>query len=429
MSDLFLNLAAQSLGIKVEVQPLVPPLFAPAPQLLSDAMLPDFNHQLAEVVENAIFSITPPIVAEGTGTSVMEQPSNGVVTPENRMMLSDLVPPDIPQSATYPRDNSTEEDESRSLSIYRLLGKADGRSMPKAIQPQEATLSNSGNSEITAPPLLHDDQRYTTEKSFPAAPVGYEIQHETPEDHPAMPTVDALHDQNRSTLSDNPVESPLIQPALPTSIPSLQLDDLSEQRMDSDDVLNQKSSSLARSQVRSTNEPTVLGRFVAPDSDVSESVSRVSKSKRQVTVDEQPAAFRPVSGLDESGIKPLVEQRTVAVEREELLSPSAASTLEGFAQSAKARFEVPATSEKFHPISPVHPSNAQDALHSSRASSKEEAQGSKAEGDETPSIYITIGRVVVRATAAAQPTPIKKRVLRPAQSLDEYLKQRERGSR
>src|SRR5207248_1325618 len=75
-----------------------------------------------------------------------------------------------------------------------------------------------------------------------------------------------------------------------------------------------------------------------------------------------------------------------------------------------------------------HPSDAQDALHSPRVSSKQEAHIAKEEGEVLP-IRITIGRVVVRATPAAQPTPIQKRVLRPAQSLDEYLKERERGSR
>ena len=79
------------------------------------------------------------------------------------------------------------------------------------------------------------------------------------------------------------------------------------------------------------------------------------------------------------------------------------------------------------PSAPL-PSNAQDTLHSPRVTSKQETHSAKEEG-EVPPIRITIGRVVVRATPAAQPTPIQKRVLRPAQSLSEYLKQRERGSR
>jgi hypothetical protein len=79
-------------------------------------------------------------------------------------------------------------------------------------------------------------------------------------------------------------------------------------------------------------------------------------------------------------------------------------------------------------LSAHHQPAAQDALHLPRVSSKQKAAVAKEEG-ELPSIRITIGRVVVRATLAAQPTPIQKRVLRPAQSLSEYLKQRERGNR
>ncbi|HEU0003603.1 MAG TPA: hypothetical protein VFQ36_22035, partial [Ktedonobacteraceae bacterium] len=69
----------------------------------------------------------------------------------------------------------------------------------------------------------------------------------------------------------------------------------------------------------------------------------------------------------------------------------------------------------------------QDAPYSARVSPKSEAAIAKEE--EVSPIRITIGRVVVRATPAAQAAPIQKRVLRPAQSLSEYLKQREKGRR
>ena len=86
------------------------------------------------------------------------------------------------------------------------------------------------------------------------------------------------------------------------------------------------------------------------------------------------AAFQQVSGLDEPALKPLLDQRTVAMEREEPQSPSTASTPEGIAQSSQARLGVPADPEMFQTISPVQLFDTQDALHSSRMDSKLEAQ-------------------------------------------------------
>lgn len=71
-----------------------------------------------------------------------------------------------------------------------------------------------------------------------------------------------------------------------------------------------------------------------------------------------------------------------------------------------------------------HPPIVADAQVASRISPKQEVQVAKEEIEVAP-IRITIGRVVVRATPAAptpQPVSSQKRILRPVQSLSEYLK-------
>jgi hypothetical protein len=436
MSDLFSNLAAQSLGSIVGVQPLVPPLFAPAPQLLFGPPLPAFEDPQAEIAENATFSNAPPIAAGGIGTAEMEQPSHEVVTPEKRTMSSDLLPPDAPQttSAIYSPVNSAKDDTARSSSVYRLLRKSDGSSTPQAIQPQKASLSNTENSEIMPSSVHHEEQESVAEKSPPVASSDDKTQQTSPKDHPVISTVEAFHDQKLSKPSDHIAASLPIKSALPVSIPLLPRDDLSAHSVPSDKVLNKKSSSSMQTQIQSSSIPGHMEGFLAPDPGVSESTSTTSKSKPQATVGEQTeATSRSLGGLDERTIKPLIDQNTIAQntvtkEWEELKPPSEVSTPEGIAQVTKARLKAPTDSELFHSTFPAHPSNAQDALHSSRAVSKLEAYGTKAESEVSP-ISITIGRVIVRVTQAAQPTQIKKLVLRPAQSLDEYLKQRERGSR
>ena len=482
MSDVFSNLAAQSLGSRVGMQPLIPPLFASAPQLLFDATLSASNDQPAVAAENGIFSITPSIVADDmAGTSEIEQPSEEIVRPEKRTTPPDLVPSDVPQKAisilslhhllydphlmhdrmepithlaqssapaptidesssedtpftAFPQVNSIGDDVSRPSPIYRLLNKVHGAPLPLSIQSQEATPSNTENTGMPSSSIRYDDQKHTAENSFNAAPTNYEPQHTSPKDHPAIPTGDASHFQYLSPPSNKPVASLPIQPALSVSLPSLQPDAQSEHIVNRDDVLDQEYSSLAQPQVQSVSIPVRRDRFIAPIADGSASIYHASKPKPQTIADGQPgtqpeAAPQPLSRLDETSIKPLLDLHTVAKEQEELLQASQASEPTSVAKSVRAQFiDTTASAKLISNSSAYHPSNAQDAQHSPRDSSKQEAHRAKAEG-EVPPIHITIGRVVVRATPTTQPTPIQKRGLRPAQSLSEYLKQREKGSR
>ena len=100
MSNVFSNLAEQSLNNRVGIQPLIPPLFAAAPQLLPDTSPLPFNNQPAALAETTPFSIPPANFAEGiTETSDIEQPSKENTSPEKRTNLIDLVPPDAPKQA------------------------------------------------------------------------------------------------------------------------------------------------------------------------------------------------------------------------------------------------------------------------------------------------------------------------------------------
>lgn len=487
MSDVFSNLTAQSLSSSVGIQPLLPPLFSPAPKLPFEATLPTPNEQSAVAAEHATDSITPSNAADGMiGTSEMGQPSKEVVSTENRTVVPDLVPLDVSPNAIsvsslrhllyYQRlkydgmepvthlsqasapaptiDESSSEDTfsstvlhvdsvrddvSRPSPKYQLPRKVDVAPLPQSIRSQESTLPNTGNSEMPYSSIHHDDQMRTEENviQLHATSTNYEPQHTSQKGYPAIPTDDASHFQYPSPPSDKPAVPLQIQPALPDPLPSLQAEAHSEYIMDGDEVLHldQAPSSLVQPQVQSASTPVRIRRdgFIAPLDEVSATIYHASKPRLQTTTDGQPriqreAASQALSGLDETTIKPLLDQQTVAKEPK-LLQPSQAAESTNISHSVRARFIEPsASAEPISNSSVPHPSNIQDAQSSPRDYSIEEAYNGKMEGD-VPPIHITIGRVVVRATPTSQPTPIQKHVLRPAQSLNAYLKQRERGNR
>ncbi len=478
MSDIFSNLAALSLGSRVGMQPLIPPLFASASQLLSDVTLSSFNDQPTVKEEDSLFSIAPSIVVDrSTDRSEMEQPSEEVITTEKRMIPLDLVPQDVPQEAismvslrnllyyqhlmsdrmepvthlsqsptpaptfdeslseellstAFPQDNSKRDDVSHTSPEYQI--KFDGVPLPQSMQSQKATLPSTGNTEMPYSSIRHDDQKRTEEKllQLHTTPTNYEPQHTSQKDHPVIPTGNASQFQYPLPSSDKPAVPQLIQPALPVS---LQSGAQSEHIANIDGVLDELSSTLAQPHVQFTGIPVSMNRSIMSIADIPDSTDSASKPKQQMTGDGQSrtrleAAPQPLSGLDASTIKPLLDQHTVAKEQKELLQAVQAAAPSNVPQSVKARFIVPVVpAEPISNNSASHLSNVQDALHSPRDSSKQEAHRAEAE-DEIRPIHITIGRVVVRAIPQAQPTPIQKRVLRPAQSLNEYLKQRERGS-
>jgi hypothetical protein len=508
MPDVFSNLAAQSLSSRVGIQPLIPPLFAPAPQLVSDtAPLPASNDQAAVAAENAPFSIPPSIFANKmTGMLEMEPPSEEVASPEKRTILPDLVPPDVPQNTvsilplrhllqpqhlahdemgsvsptSQPSEPVPTIDESSYEDTYSLAFPQDGSvgasaelaerlSIPSRPSPidqprlpvptQEATAPDAVPETTGIPPFFvrNEDQKQTGENSFQAAPTKPEPQHVLPKDHPvgarfiAPATGDASRLQNVSPIADKPVA-----PApLPSSQPLVQ----SEHIVNRDDV-------------------PVGTRFIAPPADTPEA-QQAAAERKEGRRDLRGASFNTLAPTaDKSApIEPLLDQPALAKES----NPRASQPAQGPSnamQPVEAGFMAPPvivpaqnmfpsmtpragqetpgsvanlkdahsqeiaaerqgegpSGESFNNLAPTadksarHQPAAQDALHLPRVSSKQKAAVAKEEG-ELPSIRITIGRVVVRATLAAQPTPIQKRVLRPAQSLSEYLKQRERGNR
>ena len=110
MSDLFTNLAAQTLSSSVELQPLLPPVFAPASQLSSDAALLPSEDQPAVAIEIAPFSSSSSLFAgEMTDVPDMEQRVEESEFSEEQPILPDLVP-------AYVQQNSIS-----TLSLHRLL--------------------------------------------------------------------------------------------------------------------------------------------------------------------------------------------------------------------------------------------------------------------------------------------------------------------
>ena len=316
MPDVFSNLAAQSLSSIVGIQPLISPLFAPAPQLLTDAILSNSNDQPAGAAENAIFANTPSIVADGLiDISEMVQPSKEVITAEKRTVSPDLVPSDVPQNAistlsvhqllqpqhlthdrmepvspasppsspietideplstentppvAFPQDDSVGADLSRPSPMVWLLSGAHGTPFnppaPQPIQSQEATPHNIENTGIPPSSIRHDDQKHTAENSFHAPATNHEPQHTSPKDHPSTPTGDASHFRYLSPSFDKHVAPLPIQPALPVSLPSLQPDVQSEHIVNGDDVLDQESSALVQPQEQSASIPVRKDRCIA----------------------------------------------------------------------------------------------------------------------------------------------------------------------
>ncbi len=435
MADIFLHLAAQSLGGMVGVQPLIASLFAPAPQLVSDTALPVSHEQPAGETEPDSFSIVPASFAsEMTEPPEMEPPSEEIAPPVKRAILSDLVPPGVPRNAVsilslrhllQPRPLVYEEMERLSPASLPLApapiseepGLQDTQSpalpqvqseqknrntqaervpaqpshfpslpliSPLPAQAQEGALPGVlfESAEEMPPSFVSDDnQQQAHENSFRATPAQRAPQHPSPENQPAISMDTTFPLLNVLPTADSHV-APLAAPFVSTQ-PLIQ----PEQSMKRDKVTDQQFSSLV--QPAGIPEPP--------------------KSHKEEHEHTGKPAYQPSLRAGETTIEPLLDQPALAQEPQPPLSHLAMPTS-----------VMPA------PVVPVAVS--QGALHSGRVSPKQEAAVAQVEEEASP-IRITIGRVVVRATAAAQPAPTQKRVLRPAQSLGEYLKQRERGSR
>ncbi len=396
MPDIFSNLVAQSLSSSAGIQPLVSPLFAPAPLLVSDATLLPSNEQAAVAAETALFSVPPAIFAdETTETFAMERPFQQTVAPEQRTSLPDLVP-------LAARQHPISIVSLRHL--FHLQRPANDNMEPASPVSQlsvPAPTVDEPSSEDTHPFSLPQDY-----------PVGTELSGSSAVNWPT-------HAQTRKTPpSDDVAATPEVS-ALPLSSalpPSLQSNFQPQQVVKKDDVTDQQASSMVHLQpTPSVNQPGPQ----QPDMS-SRPLRRTNEAARKPQPDQH-------TGITHPPILPIVtpaqdmtpaittptsqETSETAHRRERLIASTAAAE---FAE----RVSIPPA---------LHSSIAADAQDATRISPKQGAEEPKEEF-EVPPIRITIGRVVVRATPTAQPTPNQKRVLRPAQSLSAYLKQRERGS-
>ncbi len=491
MSDLFTNLAAQTLSSSVELQPLLPPVFAPASQLSSDAALLPSEDQPAVAIEIAPFSSSSSLFAgEMTDVPDMEQRVEESEFSEEQPILPDLVP-------AYVQQNSIS-----TLSLHRLLHpvhevQAD---MEAVAPPFLATINEPLLEDMQAPPFSDAEASRTRAilASLPPSSADRPVRtHEiaqadaipnTPEIQPSftlgedtVPTVeDSLHTASAkgdaartvrevylSTLESEASRSYMIPPAadrpvapLPVQPVSLASPSPSQPSAQAappvrfDDLSEDQQFSLA---VHPTAKPALSplhgdGRIVTN--------ADVAMPEPQKLVDRQnkwtgrnlvsPSVSRPASSLREDPVAPIGNPgRTPSQPRYSLKKALAAPAATHPARPAAvspvipsrsnideepsdslpgSQFIAPGSSARRERVSITSSSAsaAPDMLYAPPALPVQEAPLAKA---EVPPVRITIGRVVVRATPAAQPTSTRKRVLRPAQSLSEYLKQREKGSR
>ena len=156
--------------------------------------------------------------------------------------------------------------------LYWLLRKADEASMPQPLQLQEATLPNTGNSNVTSSSIIQEQQQYSSEKNSrlcQGIPNCSEQRLKIIQSSQELmlPMIRIL-----PVSSDKPKAPLPIQPALPVSIPLLPRDDLSEQSVNSDDIPDEQSSSSMQTHIQSSSIPVHMERFIAPDLDRSELV-------------------------------------------------------------------------------------------------------------------------------------------------------------
>lgn len=459
MTDLFLHLAAQSLSSNVGVQPLITPLFAPTPQLVAQTNLPVFHDQPAVATETAPFSIAPATFAgRMTDLPEMEQPFEEAALPEKRAILSDLVPPEVPRDSAptlslrhllQPQHPAYDEMESLLPVTQSLVPAPAGEEpVPEDVRPptlaQDQSGQRSGNTREERAPVLplpvqaqegilpettetpssiisDGGQKQAQAYSFRASSTKREVsspQHTAP---PADTHVEPLS-MPPVTLASLPSPQPLIQSEL-----SVRRDEATEEYF----LLLMQSTGMAEAQpephtqgYQHSGEPARQLPVAASETIIKPLLDQPALGRESQSPFSHPAVPASVAQPPTMPVA-VVAERVITP-----LMPFAGQEMAGEIVEQDAHQRKMAVGWQEEKVSTKQASGQrvpQDAPYSARVSPKSEAAIAKEE--EVSPIRITIGRVVVRATPAAQAAPIQKRVLRPAQSLSEYLKQREKGRR
>ena len=298
----------------------------------------------------------------------------------------------------------------------------------------------------------HDNQKLPTKNLFHTESVKPEPQTISSVGHSEKLIKDDSFPSQPSSIEQSPfITSQSSQPLSPATQPSPKPAPQPEHSMHPDDTPDQQPLSLM--------QPPRRGRLIAPTADLSASVS-IDSFAPKPTRQPSDAPPQPLFKTTGTTIEPLPDQPAHYIRKDErneeemsellidavtTIRPIAAAvssdTMQPLIETATMQAQIANTPVARRPSEEnVDASILRDgrltapgvsmpaAQVSSRISLQQEAQVVKEEIEAAP-IRITIGRVVVRATPAIQSAPIQKRIPRPAQSLSEYLKQRERGSR
>ncbi|HJT59198.1 MAG TPA: hypothetical protein VJ761_22010 [Ktedonobacteraceae bacterium] len=342
---------------------------------------------------------------------------------------------------------------------------------PVPVSSQETT---SPNAVPAAPETLlsstsHDNQKLPAKNSFHAEPVKPEPQTIPSVGHSEELVEDVSFPLQPSSIEQSPFIAPQAsQSLLPTVQPSPKPTSQPEHSMHPDATSDQQPLSLTQPPTQETPIPPRRGRLIAPIADLSALAPTTDASAPKPTRQPPEVPPQPLLKTADTAIEPLSDQPAHHIRKDErdeeevsellrdavttirpIADPVSSDTMQPLVEPATMPAQntntpvATRTSEENVDASIVRggrlitpgvsvpaagPSIAPDAQVSSRISPKQEAQAVKEEVEAAP-IRITIGRVVVRATPAIQSAPIQKRIPRPAQSLSDYLKQRERGSR
>lgn len=493
MADIFANLLAQSLGRVAVVQPLIPSLFAPASPLISETTparsgeLAEVQPE-AEMFADAHLSASK----EGTRArlvasdddDLLSEPTSLPASAETNRPSAPLSPLALRHLLGAPRSVQawTEPDNSSVESVHIDLP-------PTSLNPSEPILKQE-NAETPAtirPSLPAQTTREESERAglLPRMPSPDDEQvHQPPgrssihregqprregdttrdagrlsEEHQAL-------SQQESAIEPLPKSSPLPENAEQMSEGQYEqagqhmdrniydknirmvIDrnhgrderDEREERKDfpqrdkAFEVKSHSSFTMETGDIASATSAILpYNSRVSPDpsSHVSNSTSTTGTGSVSIMGAEQRASLiSPLSPRRDQGEAPFPSRsRTPSLTESEDFASSAPSI--SF-DSSTTQLEELASFASPTPLSQIHDDDPTEADEVVSLASPSAVLPQQADERESSLVHVRISRVVVRGTSGSPPTaspPPAKRAYRPALSLNEYLKRRERGSR
>lgn len=433
MADIFADLLAQYLGSIAVVQPLLPSFFAPLPPLVSEATLFSDEQVIApaetELFVNEKFSV----VEEERMTTQTNGDGNGS---QQRLAFSSAS-----VSTSMPSVNISSLPFHHSLHSPHSL---QVRAKPDSpVENREARAEE----EITTSGLsfLSSDTIQTPSRRKPQHVVPLEGKPQprfqkdemiVRQDHQAPRQQERILEKDTflPSISERPqvsVSQPLslvsvqqpaswVQPRPQTARPTASKSEDDARQRQLDKVVEQKT--LLREQQITASSP--ITPF--PGSELSFQVMPLSgpqSSLRVLSPSGSRLSFQVTSPADPEVSLSASPLAFIQEETPDAVTHLADTTLQ--VQTREKLVKERHMEQTFNQAQrPIVARNEQSAAQVSPGQSQEE--------QETLPVRIHIGRVVVRGMAGAPhsaSTPPAKRTLRPALSLNEYLKQRERESR